>query len=163
MYLNVSELIALQAQLDERIMALHQEERQSTRIKRVLALIVEINELANETRCFKYWSLKGPSPVEILLEEFSDTMHFVISLGIDLGLEQMMFKAKQDTSDLTQLFIDWINASTALIHHFDVAHFNHVGVMMATMAQALNFDEKTCIATYHVKNKTNHLRQNEAY
>ena len=87
MRLNLSELIMLQAQLDERIMTLHQEDRNNTRIKRVLALIVEINELANETRCFKYWSLKGSSSVDILMEEFSDTMHFVISLGIDLGLD----------------------------------------------------------------------------
>ena len=27
----------------------------------ILALQVEIGELANETRCFKHWSNKGPS------------------------------------------------------------------------------------------------------
>ena len=163
MQLNLTELIALQAQLDERIMALHQEERQSTRIKRVLALIVEINELANETRCFKYWSLKGPSHKDVLLEEFSDTMHFVISLGIDLGFDTMIFHSNEDAVNLTQLFIDWINASTALVDHFDLEHFNQVGVLMTTMAKALNFDEKACIETYYVKNKTNHIRQSEAY
>lgn len=26
-----------------------------------LALLVELGELANETRCFKFWSTKGPS------------------------------------------------------------------------------------------------------
>ncbi len=163
MRLDLSELIALQAQLDERIMALHQEERHSTRNKRVLALIVEINELANETRCFKYWSLKGPSPVDVLLEEFSDTMHFVISLGIDLGLDQMVFEAKDEPVELTQLFMAWIKAGTDLVEHFDVEHFNRVGVLMATMAKTLNFDEKACVQTYYAKNKTNHIRQSEAY
>ena len=163
MQLNLTELIALQAQLDERIMALHQEERHNTRIKRVLALIVEINELANETRCFKYWSLKGSSHKDVLLEEFSDTMHFVISLGIDLGFDTMIFHSNEDAVNLTQLFIDWINASTALVDHFDLEHFNKVGVLMATMAKALNFDEKACIETYYAKNKTNHIRQSEAY
>ncbi len=163
MKLNLSELIALQAQLDERIMALHQEERGNTRNKRVLALIVEINELANETRCFKYWSLKGPSSVDILLEEFSDTMHFVISLGIDLGLEEMIFESISKPMDLTSLFMDWIHASTALVDHFDLEHFYQVGALMATMAHALNFSEKACIETYYAKNKTNHIRQSEAY
>ena len=163
MRLNLSELIMLQAQLDERIMTLHQEDRNNTRIKRVLALIVEINELANETRCFKYWSLKGSSSVDILMEEFSDTMHFVISLGIDLGLDTMIFQAQEDNVDMTQLFMDWINASTSLIEHFDLEHFNRVGTLMATMAKALDFDERTCVETYYIKNKTNHIRQSEAY
>lgn len=163
MKINLSELIPLQAQLDERIMALHHEERSSTRKKRILALIVEINELANETRCFKYWSLKGPSSEAILLEEFSDTMHFVISLGIDLGLNTMVFKAQTEMLDLTSLFIQWINATTELIEHFDLEHFNQVGSLMSTMAMALNFDEQACIETYYAKNKTNHIRQSEAY
>ena len=163
MKINLSELIPLQAQLDERIMALHHEARSSTRVKRILALIVEINELANETRCFKYWSLKGPSSESILLEEFSDTMHFVISLGIDLGLHEMLFEANEEYSDLTALFIQWINASTDLIEHFDLEHFNRVGCLMASMAKALNFDENACIETYYAKNKTNHIRQSEAY
>ena len=163
MKINLSELIPLQAQLDERIMALHHEKRSSTRVKRILALIVEINELANETRCFKYWSLKGPSSESILLEEFSDTMHFIISLGIDLDLNEMLFEANEEPFDLTALFIQWINASTDLIEHFDLEHFNRVGRLMASMAKALNFNENACIETYYAKNKTNHIRQSEAY
>ena len=61
MKLNLTDLIPLQKELDERIMSLHEQTRPSTQLKRVLALVVEISELANETRTFKYWSLKGAS------------------------------------------------------------------------------------------------------
>ncbi|MBO1914929.1 dUTP diphosphatase, partial [Microvirga sp. 3-52] len=35
-----------------------------------LALLVELAELANETRSFKFWSTKGPSDIEVILEEY---------------------------------------------------------------------------------------------
>ncbi len=49
-------------------------------LKRDLALTIELAELANETRCFKYWSSKGPSEREVILEEFVDSIHFLLSL-----------------------------------------------------------------------------------
>src|SRR5699024_5676501 len=35
-----------------------------------LALLVELGELANETRCFKFWSKKPGSDRTVILEEF---------------------------------------------------------------------------------------------
>ena len=52
-----------------------------------LALLVELAELANETRSFKFWSTKGPSDNEVILEEYVDSIHFLLSLGINLGFE----------------------------------------------------------------------------
>lgn len=48
--------------------------------KRKLALLVEIGELANATRCFKYWSNKGPESKERILDESADCLHFCLSL-----------------------------------------------------------------------------------
>ncbi len=41
--------------------------------KNCLELIVEICEFANESRCFKYWSIKKPSKDD-LLEEYADCL-----------------------------------------------------------------------------------------
>lgn len=51
----------------------------------LLALQVEVSELANATRSFKHWSRKGPENKEILLEEYADILHFFLSLGLQLG------------------------------------------------------------------------------
>ena len=48
---------------------------------KILALLVEISELANETRCFKHWSKKGPSEESVLLEEYVDSLHFFLSIA----------------------------------------------------------------------------------
>ena len=50
-----------------------------------LALQVEVGELANATRCFKYWSRKSSDPKERLLEEYADILHFVLNIGNTLG------------------------------------------------------------------------------
>ncbi len=58
--------------------------------KKMLALLVEIGELANETRCFKYWSNKPASEREVILEEYVDGLHFILSIGIDLGIDKKL-------------------------------------------------------------------------
>ena len=57
--------------------------------KKGLALLVELAELANETRCFKFWSTKGPSEREVILEEYVDSIHFLLSLGIEKDLDTL--------------------------------------------------------------------------
>ncbi|MFT9495844.1 dUTP diphosphatase [Anaerosolibacter sp.] len=52
---------------------------------RLLALHVEVSELANATRCFKYWSSKAPEKKEVLLDEYADILHFFLSVGLALG------------------------------------------------------------------------------
>ncbi|TFG83378.1 MAG: dUTPase, partial [Erysipelotrichales bacterium] len=96
MRLKIDELRVLQGELDERIFTQHNTSRTATRIDRCLALCVEIGELANETRCFKYWSVRPPSQKDVLLEELEDSIHFLLSLGIDL----------KDTSDTIEGYDD---------------------------------------------------------
>jgi len=48
---------------------------------RLLALQVEVSELANATRCFKYWSTKQAESKERLLDEYADCMHFMLSIA----------------------------------------------------------------------------------
>ena len=69
MKLKIVDLIPYQNDLDERIFELHETDRPSTMQSRVLALLAEVGEFANETRCFKFWSVKGPSEKEVLAEE----------------------------------------------------------------------------------------------
>jgi dimeric dUTPase (all-alpha-NTP-PPase superfamily) len=47
-----------------------------------LALFVELGELANEVRSFKFWSIKNASEKKVILEEYVDGIHFIGSLSI---------------------------------------------------------------------------------
>lgn len=48
---------------------------------RILALMVEVGEFANATRCFKYWSMKDSESKERLLDEYADILHLFLSVG----------------------------------------------------------------------------------
>ena len=46
--------------------------------KNRLELLVELGELANETRCFKYWSIKQTGEKEKVLEEYIDCLFMIL-------------------------------------------------------------------------------------
>src|SRR3954453_14525850 len=104
--MNVEKLFKMQDALDRHIEEKHGLENTNLIEKKILALLVEVGELANETRCFKFWSLKGPSEREIILAEYVDGIHFILSLANDYGFqlsvpEEFSFEQR----DLTQQFI----------------------------------------------------------
>ena len=77
---NLHDLFLAQSQLDETIAKNHNVTYKNTLIRRIMALTVEVGELANATRCFKFWSNKSSEPKEIVLDEYADGLHFLLSL-----------------------------------------------------------------------------------
>ena len=77
------EMFASQKELDMKIDYEHGLKNEEVFNKKVMSLIVEICELANEIKFFKFWSYKKPSPKEKILDEYSDCIHFLLSIGND--------------------------------------------------------------------------------
>ena len=73
-------IMEMQKVLDDRIMDKIGRTRAEVSDEKLLALLVEVGELANETRCFKYWSEKGPNDRQDILEDYVDGIHFLISI-----------------------------------------------------------------------------------
>ena len=73
-FIELTPLFALQEALDQEIALAHDVTYETTFPRRLMALLVELGEFANETRCFKYWSVKGPSPKEVILDEYADKL-----------------------------------------------------------------------------------------
>src|SRR5690554_588421 len=103
--MNLSNLFKIQKQLDDRIIKEKGLEGQDLLDKKILALQVELGELANEWRGFKFWSTNqnprtrvyyGPPElpdvgtyVNPLLEEYVDCLHFILSIGLELKIDQV--------------------------------------------------------------------------
>lgn len=104
MSMDLSELFQKQAELDALIAKNHHVSYETTRDRRIMALIVEIGELANATRCFKYWSNKGSEEKEIVLDEYADGLHFFLSLGIDIKTSKTSYNKTKHYDDLTRQF-----------------------------------------------------------
>lgn len=163
MTLKLNDIRQRQVQLDERIMANHQVTRPQTRIKRILALMVEIGELANETRTFKFWSFKAASEKEVLLEELGDCVHFSVSLGIDLGDEAMALDFIALETSLSEQFIDWMNETAKLKTEFTLTQYRIVLSYIGSVALAMGFSADDVYDFYVRKNEINHSRQDHQY
>ena len=92
MNIDLSILYKRQEELDDEIARNHNINYETTFARRFLALLVEFGELANETRCFKYWSNKKSSPKEVVSDEYSDGLHFLLSLGIVLNPDKKEYE-----------------------------------------------------------------------
>lgn len=92
--------------------------------KRVVAFFVELGEFTNELRAFKFWSNKQPSPKDVLLEEYVDALHFLLSITYTL----------QDTSDASNEYIT-NRLSVAVDSYFNTkshfAKYEDIGVKLA--------------------------------
>ena len=103
--MNLQNLFKLQKELDTFIETTQKIERDVWKEKG-LALMVELSELANETRCFKFWSTKGPSERSIILEEYVDSIHFLLSLGLMKGFTSIeQWPVIEEKRELTDVFL----------------------------------------------------------
>jgi len=125
-----------------------------------LALFVELAELANETRSFKFWSTKGPSENEVILEEYVDSIHFLLSLGIERKFNEMTHWPEGNVDgDLTELFIKTTEAISQFLNELTIQSYENVWVHYGAIAQKLGFTYADIIDAYIAKNEENYERQ----
>ena len=105
MRIELEPLFIAQAKLDATIAENHHISYETTRHRRIMACLVEIGELANATRCFKYWSNKGKESDEIVLDEFADGLHFFLSLGVDIKTSKKTYGLTKREENLTDQFL----------------------------------------------------------
>ncbi len=160
--MNWTTLFDQQRRLDERIKEEHQLSGNQFD-ERLLALLVELGELANETRSFKFWSTKGPSPQDVILEEYVDGIHFLLSLGLALGYERESFPAGSSYLDATDAFLDVFRKVTNFGLSKTEAMYETLMAAYLELGYTLGFNEELIMMAYVSKNKQNHERQDQGY
>ncbi|KDN57243.1 MULTISPECIES: dUTP diphosphatase [Exiguobacterium] len=160
--MNWTTLFDQQRRLDERIKEEHQLSGNQFD-ERLLALLVELGELANETRSFKFWSTKGPSPQDVILEEYVDGIHFLLSLGLALGYERESFPAGSSYLDATDAFLDVFRKVTNFGLSKTEAMYETLMAAYLELGYTLGFNEELIMLAYVSKNKQNHERQDQGY
>lgn len=133
--------------------------------EKALALLVELAELANETRCFKFWSQKGPSDPDIILEEYVDSIHFLLSLGLEKGFEQQLLEWAESEiqGSLTLLFMNTNGAIIDFINEPSFEHYRQIWNYYSALAKALGFTNEQIVQAYISKNEENYERQQKGY
>jgi len=163
MAFNLEEMFKVQAELDETIAKNHNVSYASTRDRRIMALLVEIGELANSTRCFKYWSNKPSECDERVLDEYADGMHFFLSLGVDISTSKKEY-------DFTDVIEDKTKALHEVYHLIDVFYQdqndkNYIAAFQAfiNLIKSLGYTWEQAHEAYYKKLGENYHRQETNY
>ena len=112
--------------------------------RKMLALLVEIGELANETRCFKYWSNKPASERGVILEEYVDGLHFILSIGIDLGIDKnfLFYKCAQTNKTQVEIFLDTYAKVIRFTDQPSITNYIELFTSYLRLGQALEFEQE---------------------
>ena len=162
--MDLKNLYKMQLELDQSIEEKHVLKEEPLFQKKVLALLVEIGELANETRCFKFWSMKPPSERDIILEEFVDGLHFILSLGLEAGhvLENLHVPENGELS-VTAQFLNVYAAVEAFKKSEEKGDYMKLFSGYMLLAKLLGFESEEIVQAYIRKNEVNHERQQNDY
>lgn len=216
--MNLQKLFEMQAKLDADITAHHPVQEGENRLeKKVLALLVELGECAQEWRGFKFWSNDQESRTKVenkcleckgegfdsywtdegqkydqcecccgtgivgksnlLLEEYVDCLHFILSIGNELKIDKTECEVVELFHWTTEnYFIQLIHLVTELhrkITNFPIRNksvnfsleFIYNGVLRRFLGLSLRlgFTWEQIEQAYYDKNKVNFERQEQGY
>lgn len=125
---------------------------------RILALLTELGELANEVQSFKYWKNSKKIEREEMMEEYADGLHFLVSLAL---IE------KQDNWDDVEIMpiVKFQDINEQFIYMFELVVnlkknssldlvFEAIGAYLG-IAHLLGMNDEDIQSSYDKKNKKN--------
>ncbi|QGS52173.1 dUTP diphosphatase [Spiroplasma tabanidicola] len=131
--------------------------------KKIVALYVEICEFINEQRAFKFWSNKKPSEKNILLEEYIDGIHFIVSIGYLTGFKPEDYNFAFQNNTIIDAYLNCLQKVGEFNKNRNVQFFTNMLDAFFSIAKILDFSEKEIIEAYIEKNKVNFERQDNNY
>ncbi|MEH7106564.1 dUTP diphosphatase, partial [Bacillus sp. JJ1764] len=158
-------LFQMQKALDSHIEQKHQLQNEDLFSRKVLALLVELGELANEARSFKFWSVKPASPKAVILEEYVDGVHFILSLGIECGFDKQIMEldVKPEIADVTEQFLQVYNQISQFQKEKNVANYLKLFSAYFQLGSLLGIAYEEMEQAYFSKNEVNYQRQQNNY
>lgn len=163
--MNLEKLFEMQAALDHHIQEKHQLLDEDLFNKKILALLVEVGELANETRCFKFWSIKPSSEKAVVLEEFVDGVHFILSLGIECGFHKnsLIIKKKPVQTNVNEQFLLVFDHICRFQKSKAVNDYLLLFESYLALGSLLGMTDEEMEQAYFYKNEVNYQRQENNY
>ncbi len=132
--------------------------------KNCLELIVELGELANESRCFKYWSIKRVNH-EYLLEEYADCLLMVLYMFNYYNIDNIYTINGEYSDDILIVFNDLIRMCTKFMDNvsIDKEYLINVFNYLLHLGKLLDFTDDEIINACYNKIIKNEERLNSDY
>ena len=157
------DLFKAQYELDATIAKNHNVTYENTLVRRIMALVVEVGELANATRCFKFWSNKSSEPKEVVLDEYADGLHFLLSLGIAVGSTKENYEIVKESDDLTEQFLNVYHQVDLFRINKDIESYEKAFSSFLALMIPLGYTWKELEEAYYKKLGVNFHRQETNY
>ncbi|WP_121605535.1 dUTP diphosphatase [Virgibacillus sp. Bac332] len=184
--MNLNKLFPIQKELDTRIEREKGLEGQDLLDKKILALQVELGELANEWRGFKFWSkdqeprnnvpfnvyglFEGQEEPDIeyknlLLEEYVDCLHFILSIGLEKEFENRVIldSVTDQESNINHQFNVLFDKVGDFYSYETIGNYVAIVALFLGLGEMLGFTWEQIEQAYLDKNKVNHERQANGY
>lgn len=139
----LTEIYKLNKELDAEFIEKYQANEKTE--ENFLSLLVEIGELANETRCFKYWSSKSPSEKEVILEEFADVITMVLCFCNYLKVEEqelMYLHTDLKMRSISEQFIELYKVVSQLDENYNKEYILLILSKVLVLGFSLGYNEE---------------------
>ena len=158
--MNFKNILRMQKALDASIEKTHDVDRKKIIDKKIVALLVELGEFANEYAPFKYWKKNKNIKRELVVEEFVDGIHFFISLADTAGCEEELIIEPKlvETEDMSQQLLMTYKLVAGLWDDFSVNKIKEAFCYYLGNAKLLDLSEEEIEKFYIDKNKVNFER-----
>lgn len=169
--MNLKLLFNMQEILNKRIIAEHNLKGKPLLKYTLLSFLVEVAEMCNEEKSFKFWKRKPYSKdTNRILEEYIDGFHFLLSMGL-----QHRFQEQANYLINEPLYIDMPeDLHNQILDIFSIAsNFSPIKISFEeyhelfynymNLGRLLGFEEEEIEKMYVQKNQVNHERQSNKY
>lgn len=183
--MDLTKLFEMQRKLDDHILEEHPELKGQNNLDwKILALQVELGECANEWRGFKKWSNNQEPRTSIqlfpnhdgtapkwntrnpLLEEYVDCMHFILSIGLEHGFDELvevLAIEPIEMSNITQQFTMLMRTDWEIYEEGSGGYYHEGLELFISLGEMLGFTWEQVEQAYIQKNEVNHERQVNGY
>lgn len=131
--------------------------------KRILAILVELGEFANEYSPFKYWKKSKKIDHSKLVEEFIDGIHFFATFINVLDIKKTVFIPKVLSEDQSLQLLHTFKHVTKLFDKMNGKNLIEAFEIYLGNAKLLNLSEEEVVKVYINKNKINRERIKNGY
>jgi dimeric dUTPase (all-alpha-NTP-PPase superfamily) len=156
--MNLTKLFDTQDVLDTRIIEERGLQGKFLLNERIDAFRVELHELENEVRHFKFWSNKKMDR-ERSLEEYVDGLHFLLSIGNFLD-ERSPWIVTVKCESIPKQFRSLAKLSGMM---YDDNYYSQLFAEYLGLGEMLGFTWEQIEEAYMDKNEVNHARQDNNY
>jgi len=124
--------------------------------KNCIALLVELGEFINETKCFKYWSIKKPN-MDNVLEEYADTITMCLSFFTTFNIELDNIPMHFDTTNKLSLINEIYKDASAMLENGNEKLIKKIFSNLVYLGELLKYSKdeiyEACYKKMNIVNK----------